>query len=459
MLPSLYAGVSGLKNHSTRMNVVSNNISNVNTYGFKYSRVSFQDMLSMNLSGAAAPTDSKGGINPKQFGLGMTVASIDKIFTQGSLQSTGKTTDLAISGDGFFELKNGDKKFYTRAGDFDIDKNGLLVNPANGLRVQGWMAQRQADGTTTIDTSATEGDITIPVYSKLPAKATTEVYFRSNSNLETPILGPNATPEEIQANSVVTTIDTYDSEGEVHPLTVRLRHTGVNQWTAQPIVTMKQNGQDVEIPATVDVVGNANTPNPNNEFILNFDTQGSLVSVSDSNGTDVKNAGDLTVNLNFTAPGKNQQTIVLHLGTSGKYDGITQFASKSTTKAYKQDGYGMGYLESFEIDDTGVVTGSYTNGQKKALAQVALAVFTNPGGLKKAGQNYYTQTNNSGLANVGEPETGGRGRINSGKLEMSNVDLAEQFTDMIVTERGFQANSRSVTTSDQMLQELLSLKR
>ena len=134
-------------------------------------------------------------------------------------------------------------------------------------------------------------------------------------------------------------------------------------------------------------------------------------------------------------------------------------ASVSTTKAYKQDGYGMGYLESFIVDDSGVVTGSYTNGQRKALAEVALSVFTNNGGLKKSGENLFTETNNSGLANIGVADTGGRGKINSGKLEMSNVDLAEQFTDMIVTERGFQANSKSITTSDQMLQELMNLKR
>jgi flagellar hook protein FlgE len=442
------------------MNVVSNNISNVNTYGFKYGRATFQDMLSMNVSGAAAPTDRKGGVNPRQFGLGMMVATIDNIFTQGSLQTTGKVTDVAVTGEGFFVMKRGDETFYTRAGNFDLDRDGVLVQPANGVKVQGWMARPAADGGTVIDTSASTGDITIPVYGKLPAKASTQVWYKSNLDLQSPVLPAGATPEEIAAQSVVTTIDTYDSEGQVHPVRVRFTHTGVNEWTGQAEVLSKDpNGQEVVLPSQSNVVGPAGTPNPGNTFVLRFDTQGALQSVSDSDGTDLLNQGTLGVQVGFQVEGRNPQTVTLNLGQAGGYTGVTQFASPSTTKAYMQDGYGMGYLESFVVDDNGVVTGSYTNGQRRELAQMALAVFTNPGGLKKAGENFWTETNNSGLANVGSPETGGRGKINSGKLEMSNVDLAEQFTDMIVTERGFQANSRSITTSDQMIQELLTLKR
>jgi len=459
-MPSLYAGVSGLRNHGTRMNVVSNNIANVNTYGFKYGRATFQDMLSMNLSGAAAPTDRKGGVNPRQYGLGMMIASIDNIFTQGSLQTTGKVTDLAVTGEGFFIMKKGDETFFTRAGNFDLDRDGVLVQPANGLKVQGWMAQTTPDGKTVIDTSANIGDITIPVYGKLPARATTQIWYKSNLDLQMPIVPPGATEEQILANSVVTTIDTYDSEGQVHPVRVRFWHTGVNEWTARAEVLLRnENGEEIPVNSQIDVAGPTGTPNPGNTFVLRFDTQGALLSVSDSDGTDTINQQTLAVKLAFQVEGRNPQTITLNLGEAGGYTGITQFAAPTTTKAYMQDGYGLGYLESFVIDDNGVITGSYTNGQRKELAQVALAVFTNPGGLKKAGENFWTETNNSGLANIGQPETGGRGKINSGKLEMSNVDLAEQFTDMIVTERGFQANSRSITTSDQMIQELLTLKR
>nr|HPI15635.1 flagellar hook-basal body complex protein [Spirochaetota bacterium] len=162
MMRSLFSGVSGLKNHQTRMDVIGHNISNVNTYGYKTSRVTFQDMLSQTLSGAAKPEENKGGVNPRQVGLGMTIASIDRIFTQGSLQTTGNQTDLAISGDGFFVVAEGDKNYYTRAGNFALDRDGMLVNPANGLRVQGWMATTNERGEKVANPSGTPEDIIIP---------------------------------------------------------------------------------------------------------------------------------------------------------------------------------------------------------------------------------------------------------------------------------------------------------
>ncbi|MCB1175399.1 MAG: flagellar hook-basal body complex protein, partial [Leptospiraceae bacterium] len=175
MMRSLYAGVSGLKNHQTRMDVIGNNVSNVNTHGFKAERVTFMDMISQNMSGASEPRENIGGINPQQVGLGMMVASIDKIMTQGSLQSTGKNTDVAVSGDGFFIIKDGDKEFYTRAGQFNLDRDGFYVHPGTGLRVQGWNARDDENGNKYINSSATIESIQIPVYSKKPAKATTEV--------------------------------------------------------------------------------------------------------------------------------------------------------------------------------------------------------------------------------------------------------------------------------------------
>jgi flagellar hook-basal body protein len=171
MMRSLWAGVSGLQNHQTRMDVLGNNISNVNTNGFKKGRVTFQDMLSQTLAGAAKPTDEVGGVNPQQVGLGMMVATIDTIHTQGALQSTGVMTDVAIQGNGFFVLKSGDKRFYTRNGAFGLDQDGRLVNPTNGLRVQGWMAQT-AGGQAFINNAAEVEDLVIPVGSKDPAKAT-----------------------------------------------------------------------------------------------------------------------------------------------------------------------------------------------------------------------------------------------------------------------------------------------
>jgi len=461
MMRSLYSGVSGLQNHQVRMDVLGHNISNVNTYGFKKSRVSFQDILSQTIAGAAAPTAQKGGVNPKQVGLGMTIASIDKIFTQGSLQTTGLNTDVAIQGDGFFILQRGEETYYTRAGGFGLDKNGTLINPANGMRVQGWMAV-EAGGEYIINNTAGLEDIVIPVGAKDPARQTEMVRYRSNLDSETPLLPVDreATPGEILKGTVSTNIDAYDSLGNVHAMTldfIRVQDED-NTWR----VSARVEGAD-EATVSFDVAG-ANVNNTN-EIIMRFDNSGAPVSVEDRPPTpgapvDVVNEGNLAPTLTMTFPQDGiTQTITLDFGTAGGYEGITQFASPSSTRAYEQDGYGLGYLQSFTIDSAGVITGVFTNGKRAPIGQIAMAIFANPQGLIAEGDNNFRETNNSGLANVGAAETGGRGKITAGTLEMSNVDLAEQFTDMIVTQRGFQANSRSITTSDQMLQELLTLKR
>ncbi len=452
MMPSLYSGVSGLKNHNTRMNVIGNNISNVNTHGFKSSRVTFQDLLYQTISGAAIPTEEKGGVNPKQFGLGMLTASIDKIFTQGSIQNTGKITDMAIEGDGFFVLSKGDQNYFTREGTFDIDKNGTLVNPANGLRVMGWTARQDAQGNPYLDTTAQMGEITIPVYGKLPAKASTEVGLKSNLNSTSEIIRPEMTEAERALAAVRTTIDVYDSEGGVHQLQLSFEKIAENQWRA--VATL----EGAQGPVTLDLGGTGAPAGANNEVTINFDPQGALTGITDGAGN-IKNDGQLTAVLRADIPGRNVLATTLNFGNVGQYNGITQFTSPSSTKAFTQNGFPMGYLESFDVDDRGMITGVYTNGQKQILAQVGLSVFTNPGGLHQAGETLFTQSNNSGLPLIGEADTGGRGKIRAGSLEMSNVDLADEFTDMIVTQRGFQANSRTITTSDQMIQELLTLKR
>jgi flagellar hook protein FlgE len=443
------------------MDVLGSNIANVNTYGFKKGRVSFQDILSQTISGAAAPTAEKGGVNPKQVGLGMNISSIDKIFTQGSLQTTGLNLDLAIQGEGFYVLSKGEELYYTRAGSFGLDKNGTIVNPANGLRVQGWQAVK-AGTDYIINTSGDMEDIIIPIGGKDPAKATEIIRYKSNLNSETPLLpeGRTPTPEELLNSTMVTNIDAYDSVGNVHRVTIEFtRIQGeVNTWLASAFV----EGAD-EASLTFDVEGL--NGNDSNTIIMRFNNQGAPVSIEDSPLTagapvDTITDGQLaaTLNVDFPELGINQ-AINVNLGTAGEYTGITQFSAPSSAKAYEQDGYGMGYLQSFTVDSSGIITGEYTNGKKAPIAQVALGTFVNNQGLVAGGDNTFLQTNNSGIANIGAAETGGRGKITAGTLEMSNVDLAEQFTDMIVTQRGFQANSRSITTSDQMLQELLALKR
>lgn len=440
MMRSLFAGVSGLQNHQTRMDVVGNNIANVNTYGFKRGRVTFKDMISQSISGAARPQEDRGGINPQQVGLGMMVATIDTIHTQGALQVTGVNTDLAIQGEGFFIEKRGNNSFYTRNGAFSLDKDGYLVNPSNGYKVQGWNAQMNETGEMTINTAAGIEDLIIPVGSKDPARATENTTFFCN-------LRKNS--DNHQADITV-----YDATGIPRQIRATFNRTDVNRWDMIIEVPDATEGS-VSVSAGEPVQGGGN-----NTFQLVFNDAGSLISVSD--GTETQDEGVLMPNISFTyqgTEGEVEQTINLTMGESGLFNGITQFESPSTTKAIEQDGYTMGMLEGFSIDDSGQITGVFTNGNRKTLGQVALAKFNNAGGLEKAGDTLFTESNNSGAANIGPASFEGRGSIKAGTLEMSNVDLSEQFTDMIVTQRGFQSNARTITTADQMLQEVIALKR
>ncbi len=466
---SLYSGVSGLQNHQTRMDVIGNNISNVNTTGFKKNRVNFQDLIYQSRQGASRPREEVGGVNPQQVGLGMQVSSIDTIHTQGSLQSTGVKSDLAVQGSGFFVLQEGDQQLFTRDGTFGIDESGTLVNPANGMRVQGWQAD-VVDGQAVIDSSASTGDLTIPIGAKDPAQATTQVFLASNLNKNTPIIPEDATQAEIREGTWTVEYDIYDNFGNTHTMRIDFtRADGApNQWQANVDINPEDDA-DVTQAVSVGDIDSAD----DQTFLVNFNNDGTLQSVENAQGGAV-DTGDLTVDVTFQVPeaavevdddtglpgGPQTQTFSLNLGQQGAFvDSMTQYASQSSTKVFEQNGYPMGYLEDYRIDQSGVITGIYSNGTNRALGQVALGSFTNPGGLEKSGENNYIETINSGLADIAPSGVAGKGKVMAGSLEMSNVDLAEQFTDMIVTQRGFQANSRSITTSDQMLQELLTLKR
>jgi flagellar hook protein FlgE len=462
MMRSLFAGVSGLQNHQTRMDVVGNNIANVNTTGFKKGRVNFQDMLYQQIAGAARPTEDLGGINPKEVGLGMTIASIDTIHLQGAFQSTGVQTDLAIQGTGFFVMKSGGQTFFTRAGNFGLDNQGTLVNPGNGMRVQGWMARDQI-----LDVSRDVEDLVIPVGSKDPAKATTQVNFACNLDKRVPQLPENPTPAQLRDSTWRTSINVFDSFGDTHVLQVEFtRVPGTNNsWNATVTVDPQSEpptnaaiGLGEEAPA----VGGPNV------FTVNFDNDGLLLSAADGAGNESGGAGQVIMNVAFdvlgSTPGDDgapiRQLFALDLGTVGGYErNITQYAQESSSKMVEQDGYPMGYLDNFKIDQNGIITGVFSNGSNRVLGQVAMASFANQGGLEKSGENMFVQSTNSGVANIGPARVAGKGKIIAGTLEMSNVDLADQFVDMIVTQRGFQANSRTIQTADQMLQELLTLKR
>ena len=463
MMRSLYSGVSGMQNHQTRLDVIGNNVSNVNTTGFKRGRVNFQDMISQQLTGAAKPTEEVGGVNPKEVGLGMTVASIDTIFTQGNLQSTGVSTDIAIQGNGFFVLKNGQETFYTRAGTFGVDSEGTLVNPANGLRVQGWMAQ-EVNGEMVINTAGSTEDLIIPIGQKDAAKATTNVDFACNLNKNTLMLEEGASDSDILKATWGTETKVYDSFGNEHMLSVSFtRVPGTNnQWQATVNVDAENAAE------TMTRVGLGTTDGVENTFVVTFDNFGRLQSVTDSAGNVTNDNGQVSIMASFNVPGGNpdadgnplRQTMNINLGTIGSIENtITQFAESSSTKAFYQDGYTMGYLDNFKIDASGIITGVYSNGTTRAIGQSAMASFTNQNGLEKAGDNTYVASNNSGLANIGTSGVAGKGSLLAGALEMSNVDLTEQMTDMIVTQRGFQANSKTIQTADTLLDTVLSLKR
>ena len=452
-----------MQNHQTRLDVIGNNVANVNTTGFKRGRVNFQDMISQQLSGAARPTTEVGGVNPKEVGLGVMTASIDTIFTQGNLQSTGVNTDVAIQGNGFFILKNGEESFYTRAGAFGLDSEGTLVNPANGMRVQGWMAE-ELNGEMVLNTAGSTEDIIIPVGTKDPAKATQNVDFACNLNKNTPEILDGASEADIAKGTWSTEQKIYDSFGNQHMLSVSFTRVvgNPNQW--QATVTVNPDG---EVP-TETRVGLGTTDGTENTFLVNFDNNGTLLSVTDSAGNITNPEGEVVIQASFNVPEANpddagnpyRQTLNINLGTIGSQKNtITQSASQSSTKAFYQDGYTMGYLDNFKIDSTGTITGVYSNGTNRIIGQLALASFTNQGGLEKAGENTYVESNNSGMANIGTSGIAGKGSLLAGSLEMSNVDLTEQFTDMIVTQRGFQASSKTITTADTLLETVMNLKR
>ena len=463
MLRSLYSGVSGLINHQTRMDVIGNNVANVNTTGFKKGRVQFQDLISQSLQGAARPREELGGVNPQQIGLGMQVAAIDTVHTQGSLQTTGVKSDVAVQGNGFFVLRESNQLSYSRAGHFAIDEQGTLVDPATGARVQGWIAQLLGSE-QSINTATGIDDLIIPVGDKDSASPTNAVALSSNldKNLP-PIPTVGATADDIQAGTWQVAYDIFDSFGNTHQLTIDFsRIIGApNSWNAA-ISISDSDDNPVAQGVSINGVDSAD----GQSFIVDFNESGTLLQIQNAEGGLI-DTGQLSATLIFEVPDSevagapaSTQTVNINIGEVGSLrNSVTQFSAPSTARIYSQDGYPLGYLEDFRIDSAGIITGIYSNGSNRTIGQIAIANFTNPSGLDKLGETRYGETLNSGIADIGTSGTAGRGTISSGVLELSNVDLAEEFTDMIVTQRGFQANSRTITTSDQLLQELLTLKR
>jgi flagellar hook protein FlgE len=696
MMRSLFAGVSGLRNHQTRMDVIGNNIANVNTVAYKASRVTFAEAFAQLLQGASRPPGDQGGINPIQIGLGSKIGSIDMNFSQGNLESTGISTDLAIQGDGLFVLSDGQRNFYARAGNFQLDANGRLVSPANGFKVQGI----NADSNGVLSAGSAIGEISLPFGQKSPARATTSVTLTGNLDsreqplgtiLATqgrvyaveqstsnggigsdvrglyasgaangPIVGmvPDSTTVTItdgtntrtytyvtsdtgvgtfdfhslrdlvaeinndfgatgfntmsaaQSNTTgaitftatsaigldisssnpgllnalgaangnllaagTSTTDQFSHVALETDLLTNLRNgngqslglaagnsvaidgnkggtavssgafvvgagttygqllstinttlgltninaaeidgttgamlvqgdgglvnalTGLNIRSAAAGATNfnaifdsragnyveRQAATDVTHPASITVYDSIGTPislsmtftkdptAPNRWLwqaavpapgavtgggsgFVTFDTDGRLETFAYDGGA---NALQFDPGSGATAP----VTVELDSGALGDINGLSQFASASNAVASAQDGYTMGNLQDISVDSRGVITGYFTNGINQTLAQISLASFNNPTGLLRLGDNMYGESANSGNAIIGFSGTSNQSTITPGALESSNVDLSEEFTNMIIAQRGFQANARVITTSDEMLTELVNLKR
>ena len=674
MMRSMFSGVSGLKGHQTRMDVIGNNIANVNTTGFKASRVTFADMISQNLSGASSPTGNIGGVNPKQIGLGMAVASTDLIYTNGSVQQTGKNTDVAISrGDGLFVVKRGEQKFYTRNGAFSFDAEGNLTLPSTGLYVQGYMANNgridvAGDNTTNIK---------IPAGKSMEATTTASASYTKNLNATTPgyevanalvryadgtsetvanynpvekgkivltmesgehiTLDDNATynfstadpvtPSKVfykskistvtatQTGTVDLTLAVTGSPKKINGSTANVTRTGLTSGTyaingdftlTGKIKTVNALGTD-DVELTLEKGNSLDPANevkvvvpkpttftyaPGNVYngtlkIKQIDAQaGAIVVTADGNRAKTTAALSVTsatqeyerhwaaddrkilavtresmyenngkvvssVTLNtksgtaidgliaksygqgdtfypsitttvtvydslgakhsvpviYTKSENNKWTISLGSGgdsysireadgttttvslskteltfdTSGSYtsgaasltltyqngaapqqvslnlSAITQYSGTSTIAA-SSDGNAAGTLASVDIDSSGVITGTYTNGVRQKEAQIAMAQFNNPSGLTKMGGNLYQESNNTGTRTISGASDIGT-ELTTSALEMSNVDIADQFSDMIITQRGFQSNSKIITVSDEMLETLINMKR
>jgi len=585
MLKSLFSGVSGLQSHQVAMDVESNNIANVNTVGFKYSRANFSDLLAQTKAIATAPQGQLGGKNPVQIGLGSTISSMTRIFSQGSIQNSDKNTDVAIQGDGFFIISpdGGNTYKYTRAGDFKFDAGGNFVDN-NGFIAQGWLRD---PATGKVDSTSPIQSIQIPPGLTTPAQSTQEVVLKANLN-SGPLVKSFSPAYKIDAAGAVTDANgvtvasgnvgimvnsngeafslktgqgvnisfdggtttfayTYDPVGpavtaagadKVFTSMAELRTAMANEivnTSASATVTVNDKGklvinneaagggllnvvttpvsgggivENIKFSGTMKAL-ESNLPNSTGALAFSQDfnvaTHSSSIDIFDSLGTKhtLRTAfrktsqnnwamtisvpdpstisstvpkNQLTGSVKFNNDGsvsqynpgsisfsgnngsKDNQTVKLSFGTVNKFDGMTSFDSTSSTSGISQDGFTGGDLVGIRIDQSGTLVGSFSNGRSFGLAQIGMAKFTNNEGLGTEGGNVYTQTANSGDPIIGTAATAGRGFIQSAALEASNVDLSRALTQLIIIQRGFQANGKTITTSDQLLQTLIGLK-
>ena len=428
---SFSAGLSGLNANAVYLSVIGNNLANINTIGFKASSVTFMDLVSQTVGGAAA--------NPMQVGLGVVTGSISPVFSQGAIENTREATNVAIQGGGFFVVRGNDGNAYTRAGNFSFDSNGTLVTP-DGFKVQGWTA---TDANGDIVSTGQPGDITVPPGVLRAPQATSQIYTRTN-------LDANAAT----GSTFTTSVQIYDALGTSHLSTVTYTKTGAGAWS----YAMTVDGGEV-------TGGTAGTPFTLMSGTLTFNATGQLTSVTPTAPATGGGAlpGDPDMDIAFTTPtwtnGAAANTLTWDLTDANGTAALTGFAAQSATSSISQNGSAAGMIDNITILPDGTIQATFGAGQTVAVGQLAMASFNNPKGLVKLGSNRYGESQSAGIPNVGTAGTGGRGTLIGSALEQSNVDIAQEFTQMILAQRGYQANSKTITVSDELLVDTLALKR
>ena len=422
MMMSMYSAVSGLKAQQTKLNVIGNNIANINTVGSKSQKVGFGDLLSQTVSNASAGSGGMGGTNAKQIGLGTQVSSVEMVMTTGSSQYTGSDMDVALSGDGFFVVKGGTQGDfqYTRAGNFGVDEAGNLV--VNGMKVCGLPYDAKTK------TYGSIGGLSFAGKSSMAAATTTVASLEGNLDKSKSTVASPAT--------VSTTLTIFDSNGDPHDTTVTFTHdpaiTTAPTWNVTVSIPAAEGSVSCSVASVAfDPITGAMTTTP---------TSLPLVYAISSGAQVVDSTNTLNVEI-------------------GNIFGFASATGKSSIEVSDVDGYAGGKLQDFSIGADGVITGSYNNGQKQPLGKLQVATFTNPSGMEKIGDNLYVPSVNAGTKAVTDPGVGNAAKLTTGALEMSNVDLANEFSEMMITQRAYQANSKIITTSDTLMETLINMSR
>lgn len=492
MMRSLFAGVAGLKTHQTRMDVIGNNIANVNTTAYKSQSMVFSDLMYQTTQKASGANEQTGvgGTNARQIGLGSKTSSIKTaIASQGAAQSTNDPFDIMISGDAFFVVSNGSENFFTRDGSFYIDGKGNLAMTSTGYNVMGWQVD-PADPTEMSIKKDTVSPLRLMTGKNMtyPPAATTKatvdgVIDRFDDDLKKDAAGN-------EGKGRIMNLEIFDNQG--YKYTVKLSAHSINQGENGSFYVQLDDVLDVDGKsimydkdgklttegASIKLgMGDSNDPNavtsfdptanggnaPSGAVVLQFkDGEGGFQYVGSALPTGTNDPTTTTAKLSFGGAFANFQNIDIDFSATFNYNknGVSTISSYAGLESGEGEGRKVGELSGITVQKDGKIFASYDNGQRRILGQIAVANFANPSGLEKQGDNLYSATMNSGnFDGVGEDITQDGGRMDSGVLEMSNVDLSQEFTEMITTQRGFQANSRIITVSDTLLEELTNLKR